>query len=132
MTQMSGAESRLSRDDPPALLAATPKDGLLLVRVVAPQLTAVRSIDRLERELTTLLERHEEPRWILDFAGVTFIVTMAISALLVIMKRLRSKGGDLAIIGLETSIYRMFKLMKLDQVFIVADTREAAQAALRA
>ncbi|MEP0846812.1 MAG: STAS domain-containing protein [Phycisphaerae bacterium] len=105
---------------------------VLIVEIVAAQLSALRAVERLEKELDRLHQTRSETRWVLDFAGVTFVVTQAINALMVTHKRLRSKHGDLVIVGLSDPIRRVFRLMKLDQVFRVAGSREEALEALSA
>lgn len=112
------------------LFDATVSEGVLVVRLTARSLSALRVIDRLERELTELEQRRAEARWVLDFAGVTFIVTQAIGALMVLLKRLRTRGGELVIIGLTEPIRSVFRLMKLDQILPLADSREQALAML--
>lgn len=113
----------------PDMLKATAADNVLMVEVVAPQLNALRSVDRFAAQLEELSGERTEKIWVLDFAGVTFIVTQAIGALMVVHKRLRSQGGRLVIVGLTDSIRRVFQLIKLDQVFTLAATREEALAA---
>lgn len=106
--------------------------GVLIVEIVAAQLSALRAVERLEKELDALHKTRAESRWVLDFAGVTFVVTQAISALMVTHKRLRSKQGELIIVGLSDPIRRIFRIMKLDQVFRLAGSREEALEALTA
>lgn len=104
--------------------------GALIVEIVAAQLSALRAVERLEKELDALHQTRAETRWVLDFAGVTFVVTQAISALMVTHKRLRSKQGELIIVGLSDPIRRVFRIMKLDQVFRLAGSRDEALEAL--
>lgn len=114
---------------PGAIIQLEPHGDALLLTVASGQLTMLNAIDRFDLEMKALSESRDERRWVLDFCDVTFIVTPAINTILTIMKRLRGKGGDLVLTGLNRDIRHIFELMRLDEVLtITADVSAALEA----
>jgi anti-sigma B factor antagonist len=118
-------------DPAPELIAITPQADILLLDVAATQLSALKIVDRFDLDLRKLLEIRSERYWIMDFRSVTFLVTPAVNTLLQAVKKLRARGGDLALCGLSPPIRRLFGLMKLDRVFLICESVEAALAGFR-
>ena len=69
-------------------------------------------------------------RVIVDLTGTTFIDSSSLGVLIGAVKRLRSRGGALAIVNTDTSIAKTFQITGLDQIFTILPTREEALAAL--
>jgi anti-sigma B factor antagonist len=69
-------------------------------------------------------------RLVLDLSDVTFLDSTALGVLIGAVKRLRSRGGALAIVNTDTSIAKTFQITGLDQIFTILPTREEALAAL--
>jgi anti-sigma B factor antagonist len=65
-------------------------------------------------------------RIIVDLAETTFLDSSALSVLMGALKRLRSRGGALAIVNLNENLTRIFKITALDQIFTILPTRDAA------
>lgn len=63
---------------------------------------------------------------LLDLQQVEFIDSIGISTLVSGMKQLRARGGDLRLVGLQSSARAIFELMMLDKVFEIFDTEEEA------
>lgn len=103
------------------LLGLRAEGHTLRVHVAADQLTAVRTCDQLDSQLGALLSSRTERDWVVDFRGVTFLVSPAVTTLLKVMKALRSKGGKLILTGFNDNIRHIFELMRLDQVLLIAD-----------
>jgi len=69
-------------------------------------------------------------RLVLDLSDVTFLDSTALGVLIGAVKRLRSRGGALALVNTDTSIAKTFQITGLDQIFTILPTREEALAAL--
>ncbi len=63
---------------------------------------------------------------LLDLHQVDFIDSIGISTLVSGMKQFRARGGDLRLVGLQTSARSIFELMMLDKVFEIFDSEEQA------
>ena len=65
-------------------------------------------------------------RIIVDLAETTVLDSSGLSVLMGAVKRLRSRGGTLAIVNLNETIARILEITGLDQTFTILPTREAA------
>ena len=61
---------------------------------------------------------------------MSFLDSTALGVLIGAVKRLRSRGGALAIVNTEPSIAKTFEITGLDQIFTILPSREEALAAL--
>ena len=113
-------------DSPESLITCSTRGGLLVVSVSADQLTAVRVADDFDEQLKALLDQRTEKLWVMDFQSVTFLVTPAVNALLVVSKTLQSRGGRLALTGLSKNIHQIFSLMRLDELLEICRDVDAA------
>jgi len=100
----------------------------IIIRIGAVHLTG-----RLDAQagptLKTLWQQYNEQgvnSVLLDLHNVDFIDSIGISALVSGLKQMRSRGGDLKLIGLQTSARAIFELMMLDQVFEIYESEEEA------
>ena len=85
----------------------------------------------LKQVLTNAIEGGER-RVVIDLTEVAFLDSTALGVLIGSVKRLRSRGGALAIVNTDTSITKTFEITGLDQIFTILDTREDAERALDA
>jgi anti-sigma B factor antagonist len=86
-------------------------------------------VPELKRRLAELIE-HGIRRVVVDLSAVTFLDSTALGALLGGMRRLRARGGDLAVVNLNPSISQLLRVTGLDQILAVLATREEALARL--
>lgn len=69
------------------------------------------------------------PNLVVDLAGVNFIDSTALSALVRGLKHCRERGGDLHLCSLQQPVRVIFELTRLDKAFdIFASEQEAVQA----
>lgn len=101
-----------------------------VVTVHAGQLTNLQTVDTFAAQLLERIGAHKATHFIVDFGGVTFIVTPAVNALLQASKQVASRGGKMIVVGLNENIRRVFQLMKLDRVLLLQDDIDAARADL--
>ena len=78
------------------------------------------------KELWLQYAEHGVNSVLVDLHEVEFIDSIGISSLVSGLKQMRSKGGDLKLIGLQPSARAIFELMMLDQVFELYETQEEA------
>ncbi len=81
-------------------------------------------------ELRNVLDRHLNAgtiRFILDLAAVTFLDSAGMAALVSLLKRARTAGGDVKLVWpREEAAGRILRLTKFDRVFDMADSVEKA------
>jgi anti-sigma B factor antagonist len=83
----------------------------------------------LKQVLTDVIEGGEH-RVVIDLTDVSFLDSTALGVLIGAVKRLRSRGGALAIVNTDTSIAKTFEITGLDQIFTILPSRAEALAAL--
>lgn len=69
-------------------------------------------------------------RIVVDLSETTFLDSTALGVLIGALKRLRSRDGVMTLVNRDPNIAKTFEITGLDQIFTIADTREAAVAAL--
>jgi anti-sigma B factor antagonist len=83
----------------------------------------------LKQVLTDVIEGGQH-RLVIDLTDVSFLDSTALGVLIGAVKRLRSRGGALAIVNTDPSIAKTFEITGLDQIFTILPSREDALAAL--
>src|SRR5690242_8613356 len=83
----------------------------------------------LKQVVTDAIESGER-RVVIDLTDVSFLDSTALGVLIGAVKRLRSRGGALAIVNTEPSITKTFEITGLDQIFTILPGRDEALAAL--
>lgn len=93
-------------------------------RLDAASATAVRSA-------TADLANQGRFRVVLDLAGVEFVDSSGLGALIHMHKTLEPQGR-LVFCNLDPKVAQLFKITRLQRVFTIADTREAAAQLVKA
>ena len=106
------------------------RGSVLVVKVAAERMTDMDATEEFNDALNALLKSEQVAHWVIDFQRVTFMVTPAINTLVNVAKRIRQRGGALALTGLNENISQVFSLMRLDEVFAIHPDVDAAVAAL--
>jgi len=99
------------------------------VTVAAFELTELSDVDEVGRILTRFkreIRDHRPQNVLIDFDGISYISTVGINMLLVVLKRVRTYGGQVYIVNACKVVRNLFNLMQLDQVFELVPDRQAA------
>jgi anti-anti-sigma factor len=67
---------------------------------------------------------------IFDFSGVQFVTSSTINMLLVVLKQVRLKGGEVYFCGLAEGVRQVFEMMELFKLFNIYATRKQTVEAL--
>lgn len=67
-------------------------------------------------------------KFLVDCSATGYIDSSGLGALVTISKKVRESGGELRIAGLNPDLRSLFELTKLDSLFHLADTTDAALA----
>lgn len=78
-----------------------------------------------------LAELASNPRILIDMSGVPFLDSAGLGALIGGIRRARELGGDVAVACNRPTLTRLLHTTGFDRIVTVADTVEAAAAALR-
>ncbi len=100
---------------------------LLIAKFNTKELSGIDQIEYLLDLFGQKIAETNSKYFILDFSNIDFISTIAINLLLVILKRMRMRGGDVYICGPNDQIRQVFELMQLDKLFNIYKTIEEAK-----
>ncbi|MFC1574951.1 STAS domain-containing protein [Gemmatimonadota bacterium] len=79
----------------------------------------------LKQKVLEELEKGER-KFVVDFEKTGYIDSSGLGVLVSLSKKIREKGGDLRLANLNEDLRTLFELTKLDTLFQIADSREAA------
>lgn len=87
-------------------------------------------ITQIGEQLTELIEAEPQPRLLLDFKNVEHLSSAALGVLITLNKQLAEREGRLALANIQPQIYEVFKITRLNKLFNIQSTTEAAMQAL--
>lgn len=87
-------------------------------------------ITQIGEQLSELVDAQPEPRLVLDFHHVEHLSSAALGVLITLSKQVAGKRGKLALANIQPQIYEVFKITRLNKLFNIQNTTEAAVQAL--
>ncbi len=97
-----------------------------VVELIDKKILDEASIGQIADQLFALAAASGAPRLVLDFVNVGHMSSSALGMLITLHKRVREKGGRLRLCNIKPSIYEVFVITRLNEVFgICADRAEA-------
>jgi len=72
------------------------------------------------------IQLHRPEKLLIDLQHVKFISTTVINVLLVVLKRVRTYGGEVYLSGLGAAIGQVFETMRLTEIFEIHPDRQTA------
>jgi anti-sigma B factor antagonist len=70
-----------------------------------------------------------ERKFLIDFTNTGYIDSSGLGVLVSLSKKIREQGGELRLANLNEDLRTLFELTKLDTLFSIADSRDAALSA---
>lgn len=98
-------------------------DGVMVIDVEGQLIVGNRQ--ELKQKILEELEKGER-RFVVDFARAGYIDSSGLGVLVSLSKKVREVGGDLRLANLNDDLRTLFELTKLDTLFQIFDSREAA------
>ncbi|TVR74798.1 MAG: anti-sigma factor antagonist [Marinilabiliales bacterium] len=79
-----------------------------------------------ENVRTELSARFDEPGtlMILDLGNISYVDSLGFSSLLSVMRKARSSSGVFRLCNIKPDVMRIFRLLRLQNVFYICDTRD--------
>ena len=87
-------------------------------------------IQSIGQEILKLVEAQAAPRLLLDFSGVQHLSSAALGVLITVNNKVKARQGRMALCQIAKPIFEVFRITRLDKLFQVVDTAEAAAKAL--
>jgi anti-sigma B factor antagonist len=107
-------------------LPITEKDGVLVIALEDGESLNEGQAVALRQSLYTSLETKKEPRVAIDLSAVDYITSSGIALLIGTKRRVEAKQGRLVLCGLRPDIRDLFAVMKLVDLFDIADDEAGA------
>lgn len=98
-------------------------NGVLVLELREDNLDASNVRDFRE-VVSTLLQDHTKV--VLDMAGVSFVDSSGLGALISCLRQLNGRRGDFRLCEMSRSVRALFELMRMHRVFTIHDTRAEA------
>lgn len=102
------------------------QDGEVRVIAVEGQLV-VSNRSELKDAIQRRLDAGDR-KFLVDFTGTGYIDSSGLGALVSLSKKVRERGGELRLAGLNDDLRSLFELTKLDTLFAIAETSDQALA----
>ena len=119
---MTSATSRLRVND---------QDGVTRIEFVDRNILDEANIQQIGSEITKIVDSQPKPRILISFANVDHLSSAALGTLITINNRVRSKEGQLRLANIDPQIYEVFVITKLNKLFQIHDTTQAALASFK-
>jgi len=84
---------------------------------------------KLRAALQELVEK-KTPALVTDFSGVKYIDSSGLATLVEYVRDSKGYGGKIALFGLQPKVKMVFELVRLNELFTLADSKDAALAAV--
>jgi len=86
------------------------------------------NIQQIEEEIIGLIDTASNPRLLINFANVDHLSSAALGTLITINNKMKARKGQLRLANIDPQIYEVFKITKLDKLFSIHQSTEAALA----
>lgn len=84
------------------------------------------NIQLIGEELASLIDASPSPKLLISFAGVDHLSSAALGTLITVNNKVRRQGGQLRLAEIDPQIYEVFVITKLNKLFEIHETSEAA------
>lgn len=86
------------------------------------------NIQQIGEEINSIIEGGEAPRLLISFANVDHLSSAALGTLITVNNKIKTRKGQLRLANIDPQIYEVFKITKLDKLFSIHQSTEAALA----
>lgn len=107
------------------------QDGVYVVELSVPRVVKSAQIGSMGDQIRQDLEGLDAPRLLIDFAGVEFVMSTFLGELIMIRDTVETTGGSMAMCSVSGPVLDVMRLMKLDEMFPIAETRQGGLDLLR-
>jgi anti-sigma B factor antagonist len=111
-------------------LSVTVEHGVTVVELTDRKILDEISIAHIGEDLTALVARCDNPKLVVDFTQVAHMSSSALGMLITLHKRICEKKGQLRLCNIQPSIYEVFVITRLNEIFQVFKSRQEALASL--
>ncbi len=107
-------------------LSVTARNDITLVELIDRKLLDEMEISQISEQLNALVAGSDGPKLVVDFSAVAQMSSSALGMLITLHKRVREKEGQLRLCGIQPSIYEVFIITRLNEIFRICRSQEEA------
>ncbi len=104
-------------------IAVGNKDDVIVARIPVADLDAANS-GEFKHDIAPILE--SGTKVVIDLSAVRFVDSSGLGAMLSCLRQMTARGGDLKLSGMSKQVRATFELVRMDRIFDIFDTDEAA------
>jgi len=109
-------------------LRVSEQNGVTRIEFVDRNILDEGNIQQIGAEITRLVESKPSPKLLISFTNVDHLSSAALGTLITINNRVRSRDGQLRLANIDPQIYEVFVITRLNKLFQIHDTTQAALA----
>ena len=117
---MSGSDSRIRVKE---------VDGVTQVEFIDRNILDEANIQAIGEEIDGIIATSPEPKLLISFANVDHLSSAALGTLITINTKIRNRTGKLCLADIDPQIYEVFVITRLNQLFDIHESKEAAMKA---
>jgi anti-sigma B factor antagonist len=114
--------------EPSPTLAVTEQKDIRIVEFREQKILDEANIAEIGQTINDLIDAHEYPKILIDFANVDHLSSAALGMLINVNNRIRQKNGQLRLCNIKPQIFEVFVITKLNKHFKIMATRDEALA----
>lgn len=103
--------------DDKARLSVSVEGDVTVVQLADRKILDEVSIMRIGESLTELVARNSPPKLVIDFTNVEHMSSSVLGMLITLQKRIREGEGELRLCCIQPTIYEVFVITRLNEIF---------------
>ena len=107
-------------------LRVAERDGITCVEFIDRNILDEANIQRIGEEIGQLIDAQPQPRLLISFQNVDHLSSAALGTLITINNKIKGKDGQLRLADIDSQIYEIFVITKLNKLFKIHPTSEEA------
>ena len=98
----------------------------VIITFTSEKILEEREISALELSIVPIIEQAGVPNIVLNFENVKFLSSAVLGLLIRISKKIYQRSGQLKLCCINSKIFEIFKITRLDRVFDIYDDVDSA------
>lgn len=101
-------------------------DVVIVATLTDEKILEESQIQALERSFLSLIEENNPIKLVADFSQVRFLTSSVLGLLIRLSKKINEADGVFRLCCIQTKIYEIFKITRLDKIFEIYPSRQEA------
>ena len=102
------------------------KDGVTCIGFLDRNILDEANIQQIGDEIGRIIDGQSQPRLMISFDNVDHLSSAALGTLITVNNKISSKDGQLRLANIDSQIYEVFVITKLNKLFQIHDSAEEA------